>query len=125
MGNPVIHFEVMGKDARLLQDFYRQAFDWEISSPAVGAGPDQPDYAFAVTQSRAGINGGIGAGKEYDGHVTFYVEVPELEAALAKIAHLGGTTRMAPAQVPGGGPRIALFTDPEGHVIGLIQHGDS
>jgi predicted enzyme related to lactoylglutathione lyase len=27
---------------------------------------------------------------------------------------------MPPNDVPGG-PRIALFTDPEGHVVGLVQ----
>jgi predicted enzyme related to lactoylglutathione lyase len=28
MGNPVVHFEVVGKDAQALQSFYKDAFDW-------------------------------------------------------------------------------------------------
>lgn len=70
MGDPVVHFEVIGKDPAALQDFYKQAFDWEIEP--------------------------------------------------VKVATLGGATMMPPTQVPGG-PRIALFTDPEGHAIGLVQ----
>jgi predicted enzyme related to lactoylglutathione lyase len=31
MGNPVVHFEIMGKDAKRLRSFYKDAFDWEIS----------------------------------------------------------------------------------------------
>ena len=51
--------------------------------------------------SRKSVNGGIGGGKDgYSGHVTFYVEVPDLEAALSKIEGLGGGTVMPPDQVP-------------------------
>ncbi len=118
MGNPVVHFEVVGKDAPALQNFYKQAFDWEIGPPIPGAGIS---YAMAFPKAEGSINGGIGGGKEgYSGHVTFYVEVPNLEAALSKIEALGGGMVMPPDQVPDG-PRIALFRDLEGHVVGLVQ----
>ena len=54
------------------------------------------------------------------GHLTFYVEVPDLEAALSKIEGLGGSTVMGPTDVPQG-PSIALFADPEGHLVGLVK----
>lgn len=54
------------------------------------------------------------------GHVTFYVEVPDLESALSKIESLGGSTVMEPSDVPDG-PSIAMFTDPEGHLVGLVK----
>jgi predicted enzyme related to lactoylglutathione lyase len=41
-------------------------------------------------------------------------------AALDKIAANGGSTVEPPLDVPGG-PSIALFSDPEGHVIGLVK----
>ncbi|MBC5825013.1 MAG: VOC family protein [Candidatus Eremiobacteraeota bacterium] len=120
MGNPVVHFEVVGKDAAALQRFYKQAFDWKIGDPIPATGVQ---YAMAFPEGQSGINGGIGGGRDdYGGHVTFYVEVPDLEAALTKIQGLGGDTMMPPDQVPGG-PRIALFRDPEGHVVGLVQSG--
>jgi predicted enzyme related to lactoylglutathione lyase len=121
MGYPVVHFEVMGKDPQALRTFYKQAFDWEIGAPM----PGPNNYALVKPQgegsTEGGINGGIGGGIEgYDGHVTFYAAVPNLEVALDKIASLGGSTMMPPEDVPGG-PRIALFKDPEGHVVGLVQ----
>jgi predicted enzyme related to lactoylglutathione lyase len=60
---------------------------------------------------------------ESTGHVTFYVEVPDLEATLSKIESLGGSTVMEPTEVPEG-PSIAMFADPEGHLVGLVK-GDS
>ena len=70
----------------------------------------------------AGIGGGVGGAPEgYDGHVTFYVEVPDVEAALAKAEELGGTRVMGPDEVPGMGIVLGHFTDPEGHLIGVVQ----
>jgi hypothetical protein len=67
------------------------------------------------------INGGVGAAPEGgEGHVTFYVEVDDPAAALEKIAQLGGRTIHEPVDVPDG-PTIALFADPEGHVVGLVK----
>ncbi|MDQ6767556.1 MAG: VOC family protein [Candidatus Eremiobacteraeota bacterium] len=118
MGNPVVHFEVIGKDPQALQNFYKKAFDWKLDPPVPGAGA--MNYAIAHPGD-SGIDGGIGGAREgYDGHVTFYVGVPDIKAALGKIEALGGKRLMGPDVVPGG-PTIALFTDPEDHVIGLVQ----
>lgn len=120
MGRPVVHFEITGKDARKLQSYYSELFEWEIDS-------DNPmNYGIVpregnVNADGIGIGGGIGAGPEgYPGHVTFYVEVPDVEAALARAESLGGSRMMGPETVPGG-PEIGLFADPEGHVIGLVR----
>ena len=32
MGNPVVHFEVLGKDGEALQSFYSDLFDWKINA---------------------------------------------------------------------------------------------
>jgi predicted enzyme related to lactoylglutathione lyase len=124
MGNPVVHFEVIGKDAKALREFYGQAFDWTIEPMPGGTGMD---YAMVRPQGQDedGIAGGIGGGKDdYAGHVTFYVAVRSLEEALGKIERIGGRTMMPPEQVPNG-PRIALFSDPEGHVVGLVEMDDT
>ena len=118
MGNPVVHFEVIGSDAQALQSFYKDAFNWQIEEAI-------ENYVMAHPGGEGGINGGIGAamGEGGAGHVTFYVEVPDLEAALSKIEGLGGSTVMEPSEVPEG-PTIAMFADPEGHLVGLLK-GDS
>jgi predicted enzyme related to lactoylglutathione lyase len=68
-----------------------------------------------------GIGGGIGTGPEgYSGHVTFYVEVPDVEAALAKAESLGGSRIMGPEKMMDQ-IEIGLFSDPEGHIIGVVK----
>jgi predicted enzyme related to lactoylglutathione lyase len=52
--------------------------------------------------------------------VTFYVEVEDLEAALQKAEAQGAKRVMGPEDVPGG-PSIAMFSDPDGNVIGLTK----
>ena len=32
MANPVVHFEVLGKDGERLQQFYRDLFGWKIDA---------------------------------------------------------------------------------------------
>jgi uncharacterized protein len=122
MGQPVVHFEIVGKDPEKLQGYYSDLFGWQIDS-------NNP-MKYGVVQREGntnadgvGIGGGVGAGPEgYDGHVTFYVEVPDVEAALAKAESLGGTRMMGPDK-PMEGVEIGLFTDPEGHTVGLVRSG--
>ena len=122
MGQPVIHFEVIGKDGENLRSYSSELFGWEFGDPI---GPT--NYAVSPRDGNTnadgvGIGGGVGTAPEgYDGHVTFYVEVPDVEAALQKAESLGGTRMMGPDEVPAVGITIALFTDPEGHVIGLVK----
>jgi predicted enzyme related to lactoylglutathione lyase len=78
-------------------------------------------YYMASTGQENAIAGGVGATPDGgQGHVTFYVEVDDPAAALEKISQLGGSTVQPPMDVPGG-PTIALFADPEGHVVGLVK----
>lgn len=123
MGQPVVHFEVVGKDDAKLKSYYSELFDWEIdSNNEVGYGVVQREGN--TNADGVGIGGGIMGmpdGSQGDGHVTFYVEVPDIEAALAKAESLGGKRVMGPMVVPGGGPELGLFADPEGHVVGVVK----
>jgi predicted enzyme related to lactoylglutathione lyase len=120
MGQPVVHFEVIGKDAEKLQSYYSELFGWGIDA-------DNP-MKYGVVQREGntnadgvGIGGGVGVGPEgYDGHVTFYVEVPDVEAALAKAESLGGSRMMGPDKVMEG-VEIGLFHDPEGNLVGVVK----
>jgi predicted enzyme related to lactoylglutathione lyase len=120
MGQPVVHFEIIGKDGDRLQSYYGELFGWQIdSNNPMNYGTVQREGN--TNADGAGIAGGVAAGPEgYDGHVTFYVEVPDAEAALAKAEGLGGTRVMGPDQVMEG-LVIGQFADPEGHVIGVVQ----
>lgn len=120
MGQPVVHFEVIGKDAERLQSYYSDLFGWEIDA-------DNPlNYGIVerngnVSADGVGIGGGVGAAPAgYDGHATFYVEVPDVETALAKAESLGGSRMMGPDKVMEG-IEIGLFEDPEANVIGVVK----
>lgn len=122
MGQPVVHFEIIGSDGEKLQSYYSELFGWEIdANNPMKYGTVQREGN--VNGDGVGIGGGVGTGPEgYAGHVTFYVEVPDVEAALAKAESLGGTRTMGPDEVMEG-LVIGLFRDPEGHVVGVVKTG--
>ena len=127
MGNPVVHFEIIGTDPQALRAFYGELFGWEYDTSGRVADevsvPD--DYGFVEPDSQPGtgagnigIPGGIGGGPGYPAHAVFYVAVPDVEAALQKAERLGGTRRLGPAEAPTG-LVVGQFTDPEGNLVGL------
>jgi uncharacterized protein len=124
MGQPVVHFEIIGNDPAKLRDYYGGLFGWEFdtSGPVSQAVSRSGDYGFVdpgTTSGGVGIPGGVGGGRGYDSHVVFYVGVPDVEAALQKAEDLGGTRVMGPEKAAGGDLVVGHFTDPEGNVIGL------
>ncbi|HVL26603.1 MAG TPA: VOC family protein [Acidimicrobiales bacterium] len=120
MGRPVVHFEITGRDGPALQSFYSRLFGWDVdASNPMGYGVVAREGN--TNADGVGIGGGVAQGPDgYPGHVTFYVEVPDVEAALAQAEGMGAARMMGPEEVM---PDlvVGLFGDPEGHVIGLIQ----
>jgi predicted enzyme related to lactoylglutathione lyase len=120
MGQPVVHFEVVGKDGEKLQKYYSDLFGWEIDAN------NPMHYGMVAREGNVspegiGIGGGIGAGPEgYGGHVTFYVGVADVEAALSKAESLGGTRVMGPEKIMDM-VELGHFTDPEGHLVGVVK----
>lgn len=114
MPNPVVYFEVVGKDKTVVEDFYRAVFDWQLT-------PAGDNYTHVATGS--GINGGLGTAMGGSpAYATFYVEVASIDETLTTVESRGGRRIMGPEQMPKG-PLIALFSDPEGRIIGIIQAG--
>ena len=111
MPHPVVHFEILGRDQNVLEEFYKAVFDWEFEPAGEG---------YSLVKTGSGIGGGVGAMGEGRVHVTFYVAVDDVAAALAAIESKGGKKAFGPHPIPDGGI-IAGFTDPEGHLIGLVQ----
>ena len=116
MGAPVIQWEIVSKNAGQLQNFYSELFDWKVDT-------NNPlGYGLVDTQNDRGIPGGIGEPQPGDnGHLTFYVMVDDLQKTLDKAEELDGKTVMPPMEVPGAGVTLAMFLDPEGHLIGLTK----
>jgi predicted enzyme related to lactoylglutathione lyase len=116
MKNPVVWFEVVGKDGTQLRRFYSDLFGWKIEG-ATG----EMDYGL-VTAANGGIGGGVGSSQDGgNGHVTFFVEVDDPAAYLEKVETLGGKTLVPPMEIPSYNLTFAYFVDPEGHVVGLSK----
>ena len=111
MANNVIHVEVTGKDGQALQKFYSTIFGWQLDT-------NNPDGYGMYRQGD--LSGGIGAAQDGGaGHVTFYVHADDPKGVLASVEANGGRVIMPLTEVA---PEttIALFADPEGHVVGLM-----
>jgi uncharacterized protein len=113
MGKPVVHWEITARNAQKLEGFYSDLFEWSMQS-------DSPLRRRVDTGTASGINGGIA---ETDGSwpngAFFYVQVDDVAEYLAKAEQLGATTLLPPTE--SGDSRIAIFRDPEGIPIGLVQ----
>lgn len=112
MANEVIHVEVTGKDGPALQRFYSEVFGWSLDTNNPGG--------YGMRRGANGVTSGIGAANEGqpDG-VHFYVASDDAQGILDRVARAGGRVLMPLTEVA---PEttIALFADPEGHVIGLM-----
>ena len=99
MPNPVIHFEVVGKDGNALREFYTNLFEWKIDAN------NPMNYGIVDTGGGSGIGGGVGE---------------DLQGTLDKAVSLGGKIVMPVTEIPNM-VTLAQFADPEGHMIGLVK----
>jgi predicted enzyme related to lactoylglutathione lyase len=123
MGQPVVHFEIIGNDPEKLRAYYGDLFGWEFDTPSpVAPEVSEPQsYGFlnlVTAEDGTGIPGGVGGGPSYQRHAIFYVGVPNVEAALQRAELLGGSRVMGPATSPSG-LVVGHFRDPEGTLIGV------
>jgi predicted enzyme related to lactoylglutathione lyase len=115
MGKPVVHWEFWSMDPARVSDFYSKVFDWKIQ--------DMPEmnYRIVDTGGQGGINGGIMTPKRdgpWPGNMSFYIDVDDLASYRKRITAAGGKILVEEQAVPGMGA-FALFSDPDGRVLGI------
>jgi predicted enzyme related to lactoylglutathione lyase len=119
MGQPVVHFEIIGTDGAKLREYYGELFGWAFNA-------DNPmNYGTVARKDNLnpdgiGIGGGVAGYEDAPNSVTFYVQVPDVEAALVQAESLGGKRLMGPVD-PTPEITIGQFADPEGNVIGVVN----
>ena len=112
-----MHFEIAGRNAESLSEFYNSAFDWDTSQSPSGI------YALDPV-SEHGIMGHILPTTDdmpVSNYVTIYIQVDDLQASLEKVESLGGKTCVLPQVIPGDMGSFAMFLDPSGNSVGLYQ----
>jgi uncharacterized protein len=113
--HPIVHFELMGPDGAGLKKFYEGLFGWQIEAP-----PGFDDYSM-VSAEDAGVGGAIGQGNEHmPAYSAIYVQVDSIDEHLAKAAAGGGTVAVPRTVLPGM-VTFALFHDPAGNLVGLVE----
>lgn len=119
MTSPVIHFEIGGRDLGRMASFYGELFGWRLQ-------PAGPEYSLVPAgEDGIGIGGGLMQTRdEMPSYVTVYVVVDDLRSMLDRAGELGAKTVVEPTDIPGVG-QFAMFSDPDGNVIGLMHQDES
>lgn len=124
MGGRVVHFEIPFDNGDQAREFYQKAFGWslmampEMSYTVASTGPTSEQ---GMPSEPGFINGGMMPRSEPFKGPVLTVGVDDIDAALAKIEELGGTT-IRPRQEVGQMGFTAYFSDPEGNLMGLWQN---
>lgn len=113
MSNPVVFFEIAGRDGERLRPFYQELFGWSFQSS------DSDGYSELESVS-GGIRGALHEERHGPVETLIYVQVSDLSGALETAERLGGKTIVPPTEAVGQ-RRIAQFEDPEGNIIGLVE----
>jgi Predicted enzyme related to lactoylglutathione lyase len=124
--NPVVHFELPYEDRARIARFYESAFSWQLQM----LGEEMGNYVIATTAQAdakpgapaGAINGGFYPRKadwpaQYPSVV---IAVPDIQAAMDRIAAAGGKVLGEPMDIPGVGRYVAFF-DTEGNRLSVLQ----
>ncbi len=114
MANPLCHFELMTSDPEEAKAFYGRVFDWKFDDQEmpgytlVNTGQEPSGAIFAKPDDAPGVCTNI------------YFQVSNIDLTLKKVNDNGGKTLVPKTAIPNVG-HFAMFTDPAGLVIGIMQ----
>lgn len=124
MSSPVVHFEIHAKDRDAAIEFYTKVFGWHVETMP------EMDYGMVDTHGGRGFNGGITTVEgtpgdqttrgQGDPFATVYIETADVQAKLDEVVAAGGTV-VVPTTVIPDMVTFALFTDPHGNKVGIVQ----
>lgn len=114
-GNPIVHWELMGPDGEAMKGFYSQIFEWKLETV------EGFDGYHMTVGDEMGVNGAVGKGSaEMPAYQTIYVGCEDIDVKLAEIGEAGGVTVVPKTTIPDM-VTFALFTDPAGNLVGLVE----
>jgi uncharacterized protein len=110
VGEPV-WFEAYSTDFPATRDFLRDVFTWEVHMQG-----DTDEFRYATNgemeAATAGLMDATVFGGDFQPAWTFYIEVDDMDATVAKVAELGGTVTQGPDDTPYG--VLTEVADPNG-----------
>ena len=113
MGAPVVRWQIVSPRPDACADFYRLLFGWTVTqNNALG-------YRELESGNDRGIDGGVWpAPPEQPGFVQLFVEVPDIDACIAKATGLGASV-IVPKSVLPDGDAMAVLLDPTGLSVAI------
>jgi hypothetical protein len=122
-----VHFEIEAGEPERAMKFYGELFGWTFKQWG-----EEPYWLVTTGDPKApGIDGGLmprrGAGPDGAQPVNAFVcivDVPDIDAALARVVALGGTITVPKMAVPTVG-WLGYAKDPEGNVFGMMRMDES
>lgn len=110
------HWDMVADDPQRAITFYGNVFGWTFQK---WEGP-VPYWMFITGTDGAGINGGMGPRRSPEEVSSNVVDVPDVDATIAKVVENGGTVIVPKSAIPGVG-WIAYFHDTERNQFGIMQ----
>jgi uncharacterized protein len=116
MANPVMHWQILTKQPKKLEEFYSALFGWKVS------GDNALGYRQVDTASKEGIHGGFWPIAEKEGHsmVQLFIRVDDVKAHAKKAEALGGRIVIPPQTLPEG-DEMTVAVDPDGILFAMFR----
>lgn len=112
MPAPIVFLDIVGPELPKQAQFYREVFGWQTD--AGGA------FSVPATATMRGVLRVEDPRENPTAERVVYLGVPDINATLATIVAHGGKTVLPRLEVPGVAI-LALFTDPAGNRMGLVE----
>jgi uncharacterized protein len=115
MANNVVKWQILSTNPEEAAKFYASLFGWRVDS--------KNKLGYRELKTPAGIDGGIWpAPPEAHDFVQLFIEVDDLDAAIAKALELGGSVLVPKSALPDG-DELAILKDPRGLSFGVMARG--
>jgi predicted enzyme related to lactoylglutathione lyase len=111
--------ELMTSDSPAAFTFYSQLFGWKVLEE-MNMGPMGTYRIYGLGEERLGGMMDLPKGAPMPSAWMYYVDIVDLDAAIARATRRGAKVMNGPMDVPGGG-RIAQLMDPQGAAFALHQ----
>jgi predicted enzyme related to lactoylglutathione lyase len=117
MAGEVVHYEFPAKDVDRAQRFYSGLFGWEFGASQM------PDMDYRMSRVNEGTGAAVFQSDQAGTSANYYHDVPDMDAALAKVGELGGEAGdKMPVPTMGW---FAACKDSEGNALHLWQSDSS